>query len=161
MAKRGWFGEPGRHARAARLGWNRRLRADGRRLDYIKSRTKRGAKYIGSRVKKGAKKVGRAAVEAAKDTGREWKDTGKEVMVKTFPTTAKVASHVKKRVGADYQRFLEEEGYLDDEGYLDEEIDEDLEGTKLTHVKGHVRRKSSSAPARKKVVRKKVKPKRK
>ena len=78
----GWFGEPRRHSNAAKLGWKRRDRAGGRRLDYLKhlgkrgkKKVNRGAKYIGSRTKKGAKFVGRHAIQAGKEVGGEWKKT--------------------------------------------------------------------------------------
>jgi hypothetical protein len=113
--RQGWHGESRRHAKAARLGWNRRLRAGGQRL-----------RFLGHIVKKGGKKVKRAAEEAVRETKEEWS----EATVKTVPGA--------RRVRDEWRKFKSEEDEVDDH------MDRDLEDTDYTYVHGHIRKKPSS-----------------
>ena len=155
MAKRGWYGEKQRHSTAAKLGWNRRMRAGGVRSRFVKhlgrkagKRVKRGAKFAGHMTKRGAKRLGRETVKAGKEVGGEWKKTGVEVIEGDFPRATKAARKVKRYIGDEYQKFVEEEEHIDDR------MDATLEGTDYTYVEGHPRKKPKYAPAKKKSTKK-------
>lgn len=112
---RGWFKQSGRHAKAARLGWSRKLRAGGQRT-----------RFLGHILKKGGRKVKRAAEEAVRETKEEWS----EATVKTVPGA--------RRVRDEWRKFKDEEDAIDDH------MDRDLEGTDYTYVHGHMKKKPSN-----------------
>lgn len=164
MAKRGWFGERKRHSEAAKLGWRRKeYGSDGRRSRFVKHlgkkagrKAKRGAKFAGRMTRRGTERLGREAAKAGREVGREWKETGVEVIEEDFPRATKAGRKVKRYIGDEYQKFVEEEERID------AEMDAVLEDTDYTYVEGHPRKKPKSTPAKKKPKKKgKSKPKRK
>ena len=164
MAKRGWFGERKRHSEAARLGWQRKeYGSNGRRSRFIKhlgkragKKVKRGAKFAGRMTRRGTERLGREAAKAGREVGGEWKEAGVEVIEEDFPRATKAGRKVKRYIGDEYQKFVEEEERID------AEMDAVLEDTDYTYVEGHPRKKPKSTPAKKKSTKKgKSKPKKK
>jgi dissimilatory sulfite reductase (desulfoviridin) alpha/beta subunit len=92
--RQGWHGESGRHSKAAKLGWRRKLRAGGQKTRFVKHLFKRGAK-----------KIYEPAIQAGKEVGHEWKEAAKET------TPGKIAHRVHRWGSEEFEKFkAEEEG---------------------------------------------------